>query len=264
MHANYKHTKVFRAEFSVRYFIENYPQESMKLLRTWLKDENHHVRRLVSEGTRPRLSWASRLPASQKDPMPVISLLDGLKADPELYVRRSVANNLNDIVKDHPNVVIETLKACSKNKNEHKDWIVKHASRSLIKMGHSEALILQGFDPNVKVQINNFQSNEFVQFGEYLEFEYLEFDFDLLNQEKVDARVVVDFVVYFKKANGKLSPKVFKLSEKKLKLQEILKISKRHPILEISTRKYYNGMQRLAIQANGKEIAEEEFELLGI
>ena len=82
MHANYKHTKVFRAEFSVRYFIENYPQESMKLLRTWLKDENHHVRRLVSEGTRPRLSWASRLPASQKDPMPVISLLDGLKADP--------------------------------------------------------------------------------------------------------------------------------------------------------------------------------------
>ncbi len=88
----------------------------MKLLRKWVKDENHHVRRLVSEGTRPILPWASRLPAFQKCPMPVIALLDGLKADPELYVRRSVANNLNDIVKDHPDVVIETLKAWSKKK----------------------------------------------------------------------------------------------------------------------------------------------------
>ncbi|MDC1222144.1 DNA alkylation repair protein [Salibacteraceae bacterium] len=259
MEANYELTKVFTAEFSVRYFIENYPTESLMLLDKWTNDNNLHVRRLVSEGTRPRLPWASRLPGFQKDPKPVLKLLEKLKTDQELYVRRSVANNLNDIAKNHPDVVIETLKNWKKDQNSHTNWIVKHASRSLIKSGHKGALMLQGFDPDVQMSIEKFNATKIVRFGEYLEI-----DFDLISQDETDVSVVVDFVVYFKKGNGKLSPKVFKLTEKKLVPEQRLTIAKRHPIRPMSTRKYYNGIQRLAIQVNGKEIAEQEFELIGV
>ena len=259
MEANYQLIKVFTAEFSVRIFIENYPSKSMKLLHKWVEDENHHIRRLVSEGTRPRLPWASRLPTFQENPGPVLGLLEKLKADPELYVRRSVANNLNDIAKDHPDLVIETLKSWKANRNQFTDWIVRHASRSLIKSGHKEALILQGFDRNIRVQITCFHANQTVRFGTFLEFK-----FDLQNTEKHEAPLVVDFVLYFKKANGKLAPKVFKLTEKKLMRNQVLHIKKKHPIKPISTRKYYNGTQCVSIQVNGSEILKQEFELIGV
>lgn len=258
MLANYELTKVFTAEFSIRIFIEKYPKDALALLHQWAMDENYHVRRLVSEGTRPRLPWASRLPEFQRNPEPVLELLEKLKNDPELYVRRSVANNLNDIAKDHPDLVVERLFEWKNESNENTNWIVKHASRSLIKSGHPEALLLQGFNPSVKVEVKNLVLNGVVHFGDYLEF-----DFDLINEEGRDELVVVDFVIYFKKASGKLAPKVFKLTEKKLKAKETLHLSRRHPIKAISTRKYYNGEQKLAIQINGNESISVPFELRG-
>jgi len=261
MRANYELTKVFTAEFSVRVFIEQYPEKSLGLLKKWARDPNHHVRRLVSEGTRTRLPWAGRLRIFQENPAPVIELLEMLKSDPDLYVRRSVANNLNDIAKDNPGLVIDTLTRwqSSNNRDSNTDWIIKHASRTLIKNGYSEALKLQGFDPNAEIALHNLKLTKTLRFGEKLNF-----DFTLKNDDDADHNLVVDFVVYFKKANGALAPKVFKLRELKLKAGEEVHISKSHPIKPITTRKYYNGKQALAIQVNGKEYEKESFAINGV
>jgi len=250
-------TKRFTAEFPVRVFIERHPQQTMARLRDWASHENPHVRRLVSEGTRPRLPWASRLPVFQRDPAPVLELLELLKEDPELYVRRSVANNLNDIGKDHPDLVVQTLERWNALKNPGTRWIVKHASRSLVKSGHAEALRLLGYDPGASHAILDLQCSRQVIFGEALEF-----SFRLRNDGPKAADFMVDFVVYFRKANGKLAPKVFKLASKRLKAGEELALGKKHPIKPITTRAYYGGMQRLALQVNGIETAARDFELI--
>jgi 3-methyladenine DNA glycosylase AlkC len=130
MQAQYELTQRFTAEFSIRAFIERHPHQTLERLTSWAHDDNVHVRRLVSEGTRPRLPWASRLRAFQKDPSPVLSLLELLKDDPELYVRRSVANNLNDIGKDHPDVLVSTARRWMKDAGPDRMWIVRHALRS--------------------------------------------------------------------------------------------------------------------------------------
>lgn len=257
MQANREITQRFTAEFSVRPFIQRYPEQCMELLHHWTQDESHHVRRLVSEGTRPRLPWAGRLSAFQTNPAPVLELLEKLKADSELYVRRSVANNLNDIAKDNPDVVMKTLARWNKSQNEGTQWIIKHASRTLIKDGHTEALLLQGFDPNASLAISGFNASEQVEFGTALDFSFV-----LENTGKKANDFVIDFVVYFKKANGKLAPKVFKLANKKLKAGEKLTLKKSHPIKPITTRTYYPGVHKLALQVNGLERDTRCFELL--
>ncbi|GDY11948.1 hypothetical protein LBMAG53_08260 [Planctomycetota bacterium] len=150
MHANYELTKRFTAEFSVRPFLERHPEQAVELLRRWAGDPNPHVRRLVSEGTRPRLPWAGRLTAFQRDPTPLLPLLEALKDDAELYVRRSVANHLGDIAKDHPHLAFAT---CRRWLDEvvgradatarHRRWLVRHAVRLPAKQGVATALRLR-------------------------------------------------------------------------------------------------------------------------
>ncbi len=253
----YQLTKRFTSEFPIRPFIERYPEQSMKLLTQWTKDEDQHVRRLVSEGTRPRLPWASRLPDFQKDPEPVFSLLELLKEDDERYVQRSVANNLNDIAKDHPGLVVERLTRWNKLKNPGTQWIIKHASRTLVKAGHTEALLLLGYDPKAKVEVSDLMCSSQVQFGTELKF-----SLNLQNTGKKAENVVVDFVIHFMKANGKTAPKVFKLTDKRLSAGDSITIERKHPIKPISTRAYYPGVQKLEIQVNGVVKAERNFELL--
>lgn len=255
--AMYALTKVFTSEFCIRPFIERYPEEMMQTLKKWVVDGNHHVRRLVSEGTRPRLPWASRLPAFQKDPRPVLELLEHLKDDPELYVRRSVANNLNDIAKDHPDLVLELLKRWKRIDNAGTQYIVRHATRTLIKDGHNEALILLGFDPKAPVSVTTLTLDNEVRFGNDLSFE-----FELKNTGTQANDFVVDFVIYFMKSNKSLAPKVFKLKTKHLAAGEAISIQKKHPIKPISTRKYYDGTHHLAIQVNGIERIRKPFELI--
>jgi 3-methyladenine DNA glycosylase AlkC len=119
--AYYEITQRFTAEFGIRPFLIQYPEKTLARLKNWAKDPSPHVRRLVSEGTRPRLPWAMRLPAFQKDPQPVLNLLELLKDDPELYVRRSVANNLNDIGKDNPAMLYKTARAWMKKPSPERD-----------------------------------------------------------------------------------------------------------------------------------------------
>ncbi|MCO4807211.1 MAG: DNA alkylation repair protein [Flavobacteriales bacterium] len=257
--AMYDLTKVFTSEFCIRPFIEKYPLEMNRMLHQWAMDESQHVRRLVSEGTRPRLPWASRLPAFQKDPKPVFELLEKLKSDPELYVRRSVANNLNDIAKDNPDQVMKCLQRWSSVNDVGTQWVIGHASRTLIKDGHIEALKLQGFDPAAPLKVEAFKVDGLVNYGGKLTFE-----FKLTNTGTSASNYLIDFVIHFMKSNGRQAPKVFKLSAKKLRPGDSVHVVKAHPIKPISTRKYYNGPQRIAIQINGVERAEALFQLEGV
>jgi len=256
MNALYEMTKRFTAEGDIRPFIRKYPQKTYELLMKWTDDPNPHVRRLVSEGSRPRLPLGSRLHEFVKDPAPVIALLEKLKEDPALYVRRSVANSLNDIAKDNPEVVVETLLRWKKIKNPGTAWLVSHAARTLLKQGNKEALLLFGYDHRAKINTKVLSCDEGVEFGSNLNFS--------ISVNSVDTKpqpVMIDYKIHFMKANGKTAPKVFKLSKKKLTTDETIVLEKNHSFKPISTRKYYAGLHAIEIVVNGNVIEKREFEL---
>ncbi len=257
MNALYEITKRFSSESPVRPFLIKYQERTLVQLRIWVKDKNLHVRRLVSEGTRPRLPLAQRIPEFQKDPSPVLKLLEHLKTDPELYVRRSVANNFNDIGKDNPNIVTETLKRWSKITNNGTQWIIKHALRSLIKDGNKNALEILGFSPNPKIHVSSFELNSYnISIGQNLEFRFL-----ISSQSTQPQKLMIDFVIHYMKANGKLNPKVFKLSQNEISSGETISISKKHSFKKINTRKYYSGLHSIEIQINGERFGQLNFDL---
>lgn len=256
MLAMYEITKRHTSEFAVRPFLMRYPQRTLARLHEWVTDENLHVRRWVSEGTRPRLPWGKRLPAFIEDPQPVLSLLEVLKNDPSLYVRRSVANNLNDISKDHPELVIETLTRWHQGASEETLWLIRHALRTLIKQGHPDALRLLGYG-KPQVSLHNLHVEPAIlQFGKSLRI-----SFTLQSETQETQQLMIDYIVHFVKANGKTRPKVFKLSKKTLKGGQTLDLQKKHTIKPITTRRYYAGRHRVEIQVNGEVLGEVAFEL---
>jgi 3-methyladenine DNA glycosylase AlkC len=258
MKALYEMTIRFTAEGAIRAFIQKYPEKTLKQLEEWSRDENPMARRLASEGTRPRLPLAPRLPQFIDDPRPVLKLLDNLKCDPVLVVRRSVANNLNDMAKDNPDLVVETLRAWQQTGDKGTAWIIKHASRTLVKQGHKEALALLGYPPNPAIDVQNLTIEQpVIQLGDDLIF-----NFEIHSRAAETQNMMIDYVVHHMKANGKLAPKVFKLTKKKLKADEMLSLTRKHAIKPISTRKYYAGRHRVEIQINGEIWAEKEFELV--
>ncbi len=257
MQALYEMTQRFTAEFAIRFFIEKYPERTLAVLAEWATDPNPHVRRLVSEGTRPLLPWAMRLQQFVKNPTPTLRLLDLLKNDPELFVRRSVANHLNDHAKNHPDLVVETLNRWkSEHPVEETDWLVKHATRTLVKKGHPGALELIGFKKGADVKVENLTVTPAVKTGDYLEF-----SFDLVSTGKKPQKLVIDYVIYFKKADGSLAPKVFKMTTKSLPPGERISLQKRHSFRKITTRVYYPGEHEMAIQINGIENGKTHFKL---
>jgi 3-methyladenine DNA glycosylase AlkC len=235
MQALYKMTKRFTAEGAIRPFLQKYPEQTLANLSDWAEDDNCHVRRLVSEGTRPRLPWTMQLKPFIEDPRAVLQLLEKLKTDSELMVRRSVANNLNDIAKDHPDVVVKTLKRSKKLDNTGTQWIIRHAARTLVKQGNKAVFGVLGFDSKIGITVSKIRlDTPVVKMGGDLNF-----SFELKSKSKQAQNLVIDYIIYYVKANGKLAPKVFKLTNKILKAGETLQISKRHSFRPISTRKYY-------------------------
>jgi 3-methyladenine DNA glycosylase AlkC len=257
MQALYEMTKRFTAEGAIRAFIQRYPEQTLALLRQWAEDPNCHVRRLVSEGTRPRLPLAPRLRHFIQDPRPVLALLEQLKTDPELVVRRSVANNLNDIAKDHPDLVVETLAAWHKTKDPGTHWIIGHAARTLLKQGHPGALRLLGYASDTTISISAIRLNQTtIRMGDDLVF-----GFDIQSTAQAPQNLMIDYVIHHVKANGKRVPKVFKLAKKQLLGHATLRLSKKHSFRPINTRVYYPGQHLLAIQINGVIYAQQAFEL---
>ena len=251
-------TSLFSAEFAIRPFITKFPHYCMQQFSIWVEDESENVRRLVSEGTRPRLPWGEQLKQFIDDPRPNIPLLDALKNDKSLYVRRSVANHLNDIAKDDEALVIETCKLWQTVSNtEEVHWIIKHASRTLIKKGNADAFALLGYTEAPLIRISDVKiSKTHVAIGQHLNF-----SFNVSSKARKMQHLVVDYAMYFVKANGQKRAKVFKLRNIKLNSDETLLITKSHSFKAISTRKYYPGMHRIEILVNGISFATTSFHL---
>lgn len=248
-------TPLCSSEFAIRPFIRRDPVRAMKQLRAWSKSTNEHVRRLSSEGCRPRLPWAMALPEFQRDPTPVLPILETLRTDPSEYVRRSVANNLNDIAKDHPAIVLGIARRWLKEKPEtHK--LVKHACRTLLKRGDAEALALFGFadDPALVVRRLALASTRLV-LGEALAF-----SFEVHNGAGDDEPVRIEYAIDYRKARGHHHRKVFKISERPIAPRET--IARRHPLRNLTTRTHHPGEHRLHVILNGTVKASAVFELL--
>jgi 3-methyladenine DNA glycosylase AlkC len=243
----YELTKRFSAESSIRPYLVRYSEKTLAQLIEWTGDDNPHVRRLVSEGTRPRLPWAPRLPMFQRDPAPVLELLERLKDDPVRYVQRSVANNLNDIAKDHPDRVIAICKRWLTGAPPGRTWIVNHALRSLVKSTHSGALRLVGAGDAPKVRISRVAlAPRRVELGGTLRFA-----FDLVSTAKRTQQVLVDYAVHFVKADGKPRPKVFKLRRLELPPKATMRLSGQVSFGDLTTRRHYRGAHRIEVLING-------------
>jgi 3-methyladenine DNA glycosylase AlkC len=258
INALYEMTKRFTAEGDIRPFIHKFPVKTMAFLHQITQDESPFARRLASEGTRPRLPLTPRLPAFQKDPRPVLELLEKLKEDPILMVRRSVANNLNDISKDNPGIVVETLQRWQKLDTPEMDWIIAHALRTILKQGHPGALRLLGYDPQARVLVSDLQLNS----PEIKVGETLRFSFEVTSQEERPCALMIDTVIHYMKANGKQKAKVFKAAKKRIAPGETISIEKGRSFKAINTRPYYAGQHALEIQINGQRHAWADFTLM--
>ncbi|MEH6345720.1 MAG: DNA alkylation repair protein [Bermanella sp.] len=257
MNALMEMTKRFSSEGAIRAFIDNHHEKTYEQLKKWSAHDNVHVRRLVSEGTRPRLPLFSRLPRYIKDPAPVIFLLEKLKNDPQLYVRRSVANNLNDISKDNPKAVTDLLLKWSIGASSERLWLIKHALRTLVKQGNQTALSILGFKPVPDLLVSYFTLDKCeIKLGEALKIST-----GLVCESEKPHPVMIDYVIHHKKANGKLSPKVFKWGQKSISKKTPIDLGKKHSIKKISTRKYYAGEHEVHLQINGEVMAVCHFTL---
>jgi 3-methyladenine DNA glycosylase AlkC len=247
-------TKFTSCEFAVRPFIVKYEQKMMQQMLRWSMHENQYVRRLSSEGCRPRLPWAMALPAFKKDPSPILPILENLKSDNSLTVRKSVANNLNDISKDHPAVVLQILKQW-KGFSWQTDWMIKHAGRTLLKKGDVTTLKIFALDAKHKATVERLKlSKTKIQIGETLYF-----TFQFKNKEKKAHKFRIEYAVYYVKANKTLTKKVFQVAESVFLPDKMKMYTKQQQFKDLTTRKHYPGEHILCILVNGKEHARQKF-----
>jgi len=249
-------TKRFTGEFAVRAFIRHDSDRALKHAREWAGDANYHVRRLASEATRPRLPWGQRLPGFVADPTPVLPILEMLKDDPEEYVRRSVANSLNDIAKDHRETVAGIASEWLADANDERKRLVRHACRTLVKQGHGPTLRALGYG-EAAVEIEEFVLEpDCLVIGGHLKL-FLQ----LQSATDQPQPLIIDYIVHHVKSDGKTSPKVFKWKTLDLSPGEPLRISKRHGMKPVTTRTYYPGKHRIEILINGKSHGSRSFDL---
>jgi 3-methyladenine DNA glycosylase AlkC len=244
------------SEFAVREFVRRDVKGTLRVMRTWADDQDEHVRRLASEGSRPRLPWSFRLDAVVKDPELTTPILERLRSDDSLYVRKSVANHLNDFSKDHATYVIDRLRSWDLS-DPHSAWIAKHACRTLIKAGDPSALALFAFDTRVKVRVDDLcLSARTLSLGETLEFSFI-----VTSEAAHEQPLVIDYAIHYRKANGSVSKKVFKLKEVALGPMASVPIRKRQRIMDLSTRKHHSGEHLVEVMVNGRKGATAAFHL---
>lgn len=250
-------TQFTSCEFVTHPFIRKYPNEMMAQMLVWSKHPHWGVRRLASEGCRPRLPWAMALPDLKKDPTPILPILENLKNDPARFVRLSVANNLNDIAKDNPEIVIELAKKWYGESKE-VDWIIKHGCRTLLKQGNPAVMVLFGLGCAENIRIADFNiSTPNVKIGDSLVF-----SFNLLNNRETKAKIRLEYAIFYQKANGTLTKKVCKISEKDYAGNSTTPITRKHSFKVVTTRKLYPGLHQVAVIINGTEFEKYDFELV--
>lgn len=250
-----EYTKWFSSEFSIRKFINNYPDKTYEMMHKWSLSEDVDQRRFASEGLRPKLPWASKINFDYKVG---IKPLNNLYYDNNRYVVRSVANHLNDISKLDPDLVVDILKEWQDSKKQEPaemDYLTHHALRTSIKKGHVKSLNLIGYQQNPKITLINFKIIK----SDILIGDSLEFSFDITAVE--EEALMVDFKVHYPMANAKTSEKVFKMKKINLKKGETAHLKKAHPFRRMTTKKLYTGDYKLSIQINGKVYSELPFKI---
>lgn len=249
-------TMRFSAEYAIRNFINAFPEKTLNRIQHWSKHPHYHVRRLASEGTRPKLPWGMKIGLSVEAPL---SILDTLHADSTRFVTRSVANHLNDIAKTHPDLVLERLNHWKKQKLQNPkelDFIIRHALRTLIKNGDSRALELIGISALPKIQIQKIAVSDTVQMNEYLEK-------SIAFVVKENCALLIDYIIHFQNSKGEMnSVKVFKWKQILVKKNEQIQLDKRHEMKQfMTTRTLYPGKHQWALQVNGTIVHRHDFEL---
>ena len=250
-----RYTQYASSELAVRPFIIKHEERMMAQMYAWSKHENEHVRRLASEGCRPQVPWGQVLTKFKKDPAPILPILEQLKTDPSLYVRNSVANNLNDISKTHPDLVAKLAKEWY-GKHEYTNWIVKHGCRTLLKKGNRDVLAIFGYHDAVPIDIDDFALEATsVSLGEDIGFSFS-------IQVKEPTKVRLEYGIDYVKSNGKRNRKIFQISEISLKKNEKKSYARKHSFADVSTRKHYPGTHSVTLIVNGAERGKLDFELI--
>jgi len=248
-------TRYSSSEFAIRPFIRKDQKKVMAFMFKLTDSDHEWVRRFSSEGCRPRLPWAVSLPQLQKDPSQVLPILEKLKDDPSETVRKSVANNLNDISKDHPDLVI---KLCRKwiGESPNTDKVIKHGLRTLLKEGKTEALRLFGYADPDQIEISLLTlSKGIITIGDNGSFKVR-----LINKDKIAVKLRLEYAIYYRKSKGQLSKKVFQIIEKEF-APGIHEIKRKLSFQDMTTRKHYPGEHFLSFIINGKEMARSSFHL---
>ena len=250
-------TRFSTAEFAIRPFLKQNLERSLELIYTWAKDENNHVRRLASEGTRPYLPWSFKLDEVRDNPQLTLPILNTLQSDADLYVKKSVGNHLNDLSKNHPQLVVDTVSNWSPV-NKHSQWMAKRGVRTLIKDGFAPAFAIMGFEKLPQFVVENFKvENNTVQMGQSLEFSFV-----IKSEKTTNQKLNIDFQIFYLKSNGKHQPKVFKLKELDLGAKETLTIAKKQLFKDFTTRKHYMENHFVYLLINGVAVEKLRFELI--
>ena len=251
-------TKRHTGEYAIRPYLEQHHDVAMARVREWAVDPSANVRRLASEGVRPRLPWARTLSRFVRDPHPVLEVLEPLRSDPSEYVRKSVANNLNDIARDNPEVALDTAERWARESDTAETaWILRHGMRVLVKKGDRRALAMLGVTGGEHIRVRDLRLwPRDLQLGGSVTVRV-----ELENSDSAAHSVAVDYVVHHVRRNGRSIPKVFKLATVDLAAGERRVLEKAHPVREVTTRAYYPGEHVVDIQVNGQALATDRFEL---
>ncbi|HNE28074.1 MAG TPA: hypothetical protein PLW66_02850 [Saprospiraceae bacterium] len=250
-------TRLSSAEFAIRPFLLRYPERLYAQMLVWSRHPSPMVRRLSSEGFRPRLPWGMGVPALKRDPAPILPVLENLRDDPAETVRRSVANNLNDIAKDHPELVLDIAQRWY-GQSPQTDWVVRHACRGLLKKGHPAALAHFGFEQGITgVSVDSLQLTGPVAIGSALDFSFV-----VKNDNPDTVTLRIEYGIDYLTGTGKVSSKVFKIKEMVMPAGASESIARRQRFTDFTTRKHYPGLHRLRILVNGMALTEQTFQVV--
>lgn len=257
--AMYTVTKLFTSEFCIRPFLQKYPEEVFETLLDWSNDDCEHIRRFVSEGTRPNLPWGLKVPEINKNLKRNIKLLELLKYDKHEYVIKSIANHLNDISRLDENLYLRTVQKWDKDENISKK-IIRHSARTLLKQGHPKALKLHGYDPKLKVHLTALKlSKKKISEGDKFD---LSFNLVSMANSSKKNKIIIEYIIHYPKKDGTLSPKAFRLKDTSISNDESLNVEKTIHFKKVTTRKHYKGEHLIEIQVNGQKLDVTKFLLV--
>jgi len=251
-------TQFGSSEFAIRTFLKQDLDLTIKTMYQWSEDDSEHVRRLSSEGSRPRLPWSFKLDAIIHNPTLTKPILENLKQDDSLYVRKSVANHINDISKDSPGYVLRLVKLWDQQ-HPHTAWIVKRGCRSLFKQGDQQSLAAFNYTKDFRISLRKFKLlPDPIHIGDAITFQ-----FELVSKKNRKQKLMVDYCIHYIKRTGKALPKVFKLKEFDLAPDATVNIAKKQSFQNFTTRKHFPGKHKLEILVNGVLVKSVSFMVKG-